>query len=890
MNLMELMVKIGGDTSGLDKAIGGVNSKIAHLGASVLKGTAKTAAALVAGAATGIAAITKSSVSAYKNYEQLTGGVQTLFGTASYEVMQNAKNAFATAGLSMNDYMDAVNGMAASLKQSLGGSVSDAAKYADMAVKDMADNANKMGTSMEAIQNAYAGFSKQNYTMLDNLKLGYGGTKQEMQRLLKDAKAMKAAQGEYVDYSIDSYADIVDAIHTVQMETGIYGTTAKEAATTIEGSLNATKSAWQNVLTTMGTGNASEMKKAIDGLVTSVVGSKPGEGLLNRLAPAVTNAIEGIGTLIQKAAPIISQQLPVLIEKILPPFTNALVTMLQTAIPVLATMLPELISTLAPALIQAFSALVTTLIKEWPAIWAALKDAFNQLWAEIKKALNENFNGLGDTIEEIVNKLIDFAPVILTLVGAFEALSIVGKIGKAFKDVSEDVKVLKGGFDLLSGKLTSLWGWITGTAIPAITSFITAALPVIGVIAAIAAAIAAVILVVKNWDKILDFLKGFGEAFVEVWGEIFDAIGEVLSGIWDAFQSWGDTIVEFWAGVFGGMRDKAVEIWNAVGDFLKGVWSDVTNFFVNLWNGLKDTAANIWNGITSAISDAVTAVWNFLSNVWNNIVNSLTNVWNGIKNTAADLWNGICSTISGLVDGVKTWLSDTWENIKNTASEKWNNLKAAAAEKWESIKSTVRDKIETLKQNLAEKWNTIKQKASETWDNIKSGLSSKIEGLKSTAREMAEGVKNAIKSVWDKAKEWGSELGQKMASGLKSAYGWLKDAASGAANTVSQWLHFTRPDVGPLRYYEQWMPDFMEGLANGIEGNRWRLEEALAGVTGGIDSAVTSVNPTVNTGSTTVNDEVGGGDIIIPFYLDGTLIDERVVKAQQIHDFKSGGR
>ncbi|MFR0798472.1 MAG: hypothetical protein ACLSHJ_06825 [Oscillospiraceae bacterium] len=206
--------------------------------------------------ASGIKSLISGAIEGYGEYEQLVGGVETLFQGSADTVIKNAETAYKTAGLSANDYMETVTSFSASLLQSMGNDTEAAAKKADQAITDMSDNANKMGTDMQSIQNAYQGFAKQNYTMLDNLKLGYGGTKEEMQRLLDDANALNAAQGNYTNYTIDSYADIVDAIHTVQTEMGITGTTALEASTTVEGSISAMKAAYENFVTGLGDENA----------------------------------------------------------------------------------------------------------------------------------------------------------------------------------------------------------------------------------------------------------------------------------------------------------------------------------------------------------------------------------------------------------------------------------------------------------------------------------------------------------------------------------------------------------------------------------------------------------------------------------------------------------
>ena len=249
------------------------------LGAGLLKKFAAAGTAVAVGKLllNGI----KESVSGYADYEQLTGGVETLFKDSADMVKEYAENAYKTAGLSANEYMDTVTSFSASLLQSLGGDTRKAAEKADQAITDMADNANKMGTSMESVQNAYQGFAKQNYTMLDNLKLGYGGTKEEMERLLEDAEKLSG-----IHYDISSYADIVDAIHVVQKEMGIAGTTSKEAATTIEGSMNTAKASWNNLLVGISSGG-SNLRKQTNEFANSVITAT------DNIVPAVSNTVSG---------------------------------------------------------------------------------------------------------------------------------------------------------------------------------------------------------------------------------------------------------------------------------------------------------------------------------------------------------------------------------------------------------------------------------------------------------------------------------------------------------------------------------------------------------------------------------------------------------------------
>ena len=255
----------------------------------------------VAATAAGITALVKKSVDAYGSYEQLVGGVDTLFKESSLQVQRYADNAYKTSGLSANAYMDTVTSFSASLLQSLNGDTKKSAEYANQAIIDMSDNANKMGTSMESIQDAYQGFAKQNYTMLDNLKLGYGGTKTEMERLISDANAVKQANGEMADLSIDSFADVTEAIHIIQTEMGITGTTALEADTTIEGSLNSLKAAWENTLTAFADPDqdiSESLIKLFDSLNIAA------SNLLPRIKESINGVFEAINIVFPELQPI----------------------------------------------------------------------------------------------------------------------------------------------------------------------------------------------------------------------------------------------------------------------------------------------------------------------------------------------------------------------------------------------------------------------------------------------------------------------------------------------------------------------------------------------------------------------------------------------------------
>ena len=384
MNLMDLFVKISVD----DQA----SSQVETIG-SKLKGglatAAKVGAAAVAGAGTAVVAIGKQAVEQYAEYEQLVGGVETLFKQSADTVMGYAENAYKTAGMSANEYMETVTSFSASLLQSLDGDTAAAAEKANLAITDMSDNANKMGTDMELIQNAYRGFAKSNYTMLDNLALGYGGTKEEMQRLLEDAEKISG-----IEYDISSYADIVDAIHVVQTEMGITGTTAKEASTTIQGSIDSMKSAYENFVTGLGDQNAD-----IAELSTKLLESA--EVVAGNLLPVIENILSSIGTMMQEKGPeMIEKFVSYAIEK-LPQIIELGLKMVLSLVKGLANNLPKLVS----SVLDMIATIVKTFVSSIPDIVNVGKQIVEGLWNGIKAMAGWIKNKVSDFVGGIVSSV-----------------------------------------------------------------------------------------------------------------------------------------------------------------------------------------------------------------------------------------------------------------------------------------------------------------------------------------------------------------------------------------------------------------------------------------------------------------------------------------------------
>lgn len=413
----------------------------------------KVAAAGVAAATAGVAALTKEAMVQYAEYEQLAGGVETLFKENADTVMGYAENAYKTAGLSANEYMNTVTSFSASLLQSLDNDTSQAAEKANLAITDMADNANKMGTAMESIQYAYQGFAKQNYTMLDNLKLGYGGTKEEMERLLEDAGKLSG-----IKYDISSFSDIVDAIHVVQTELGITGTTAKEAATTIQGSINATKSAWANLLTGIADENA-DVEQLVNNLVDSA--STAAENIM----PRIEQILSGIGDFVAKIAPTVAERIPQLISDILPKLLQAGMDALAGVAQGIGDALPTLIQCALDAILTFAKGLSQSVPQMFPAVIEIITDLAATLLDNMDKII-EAADGI---ITALIDGLIQGIPALAKAVPklAVAIIKALAKLALNFADAGKSIVEnilhgLKSAWEKVVAWVKNAVGWIKG--------------------------------------------------------------------------------------------------------------------------------------------------------------------------------------------------------------------------------------------------------------------------------------------------------------------------------------------------------------------------------------------------------------------------------------------
>lgn len=564
------------DETGIEKGMSKLKSGIGAVGkAFALVGTA---------AAAGFVAISKSAVESYAEYEQLKGGVETLFKDSSDVLMGYASKAYQTAGLSANDYMETVTSFSASLLQSLGGDTEKAANYADQAIIDMSDNANKMGTSMEMIQNAYQGFAKQNYTMLDNLKLGYGGTKEEMQRLLDDAEKISG-----IKYDISSFADVTQAIHDIQTELGITGTTALEASSTIQGSASAMKASWQNLLTGMAD-PTQNFEQLLQNFISSV------GTFLGNLLPVFTTATQGVLQMVQGLLP----QIPVLFEQMLP----LVIEGVSGIIAGLVKVLPQIVN----AVMETLPQIVTAILNMLPQILEAGIQILLSLIQGLTQALPQLIAMLPEIINTIITVLIENLPLIIAA-GIQLLIAIVTGLSEAIPQLIDYIPTI---IDTFITTLLENLPLIIDCAIQLLVALINGLIQALPKLVEMTPKIIWTIVttLIENLPQLLKAGVQLLESIIKGISSILSKIGEVgkniVEGLWNGIKNAKDWLLNK-------IKSFAHTITDGIKSFF-GIHSPSTVFRDEIGKNLMLGLANGITGNETVVSMAMSRVANGLSN------------------------------------------------------------------------------------------------------------------------------------------------------------------------------------------------------------------------------------------------------------------------------------
>ena len=826
-------------------------------------------------AAAGIGKALSAAISEGAALQQSLGGIETLFKGSADKVKGYANEAYKTTGLSANAYMENVTGFSASLLQSLGGDTNKAAETANMAMIDMSDNANKMGTSMESIQMAYQGFAKQNYTMLDNLKLGYGGTKQEMQRLLADAEKLTG-----VKYDINNLSDVYSAIHAIQENLDITGTTAKEAASTFSGSFESMKASAQNVLGKLALGE--NILPSLHALLKTT-----STFLFDNFLPMVGNIFSGLGLVLTEGISQIASQL------FGDAFGSAVFDQLSRVTGIFETFFDMIFGSLSK---QDNIDILNTI--------GFSEETATQI-VNIADNIRVTFENIGSAIVDVIGIVGDFVGDLLGIKDGEQGVNLLGTafesvtnfIRKASENFSKFTKWLKDSpiaLNLLKSAvvgITSAWAGYKAvmTVIKGIEVIRNATLSItnglmlaqfvrtgalttaeaanaaatmgasgaFGIFNAVLAAnpIGLIVTAVAALTAALVWFFTQTETGQKIWSSFVDWIKQ-------AWQGMADFFVGLWSGISEGastLWDGVVTTWNAYVESLKAMWNAVVTFFSDLWESIKEAASTAWTLITTAVMMVVQPFIDGFMNIWNNISDGLTQVWEGIKmifegawefiksiflgailiiidlvtgnfdqlgvdlsliwegikNGISLIWEGIKTYFSGVVDVIVGYATGVFENFSNVLSTIWEFIKAAASMAWEWIKTTVSNLITGLIQGAQNLWNNFVSFLSSLWENIKSTASAAWAGLKSLVLGFINGLVSGAQTAWNNMKQAVSDLVTKITNifnGIKNINLW--EAGKAILNGF----------LGGLKSAWEGVTNFVGGIANWIRDHKGPIE------------------------------------------------------------------
>lgn len=841
-------------------------------------------------AAAGIGKAFTAALSEGAALQQSLGGIETLFKGSADKVKAYANEAYRTTGLSANAYMENVTGFSASLLQSLGGDTEKAADVANMAMVDMSDNANKMGTSMDRIQDAYQGFAKQNYTMLDNLKLGYGGTKTEMERLLADAEKLTG-----VKYDINNLSDVYQAIHAIQGKLDITGTTAKEAATTFSGSFASMKAAAQNVLGKLALGE--DIMPSLKALAETT-----STFLFKNFIPMVGNILRGLPTVIGT----------VLKEGIAAIFGDGIAKSITDKIYDIYTNVSGVLNALSDII---FGSGDKADNKDFLKSYLGLDEKTASSIVNIGENIRVTFENIGSTIGNIAGIVSNFVSDLLGIAGSKQG---VNAIGSAFESVTGFIKSASGAIknfttwlksnetamavlkSTMAGLLAGFLAFKTIATIKTIISGFTAAIStakgavlafnaaiVANPIGAIAAAIAAVVAGLvwfftqtkigqKIWAGFVSWIKnawqGIADFFVGIWSGISDGAKNLWNGVTDTWNAVVDTIknawngiVEFFSNLWSGITSGVSAAWTAITQTIMTIVQPFIDGFLNIWNGIKDGLSQMWEGvkmifqgawdfIKSIVLGAVLIVLDIITGNFGKLGEDLGLIWQGISDAVSMVWEGIKTYFMGVVSAIVGYGQSVFDNFSNILSAIWDFIKNAASAAWEWIKTTISNLITGLVQGAQNIWNGFMNFLSNLWNSISSTAVNAWNGLKSSVQAIINGIVQGAQNAWNSMKQGVSNLVSGIANifnGLRNINLWdagraildgflggLKSAWQGVTDFVGGIAGWIRDHKGPIEYDKRLLipagKAIMNGLNEGLKNQFKSVQSTVSGMAGEI--------------------------------------------------------
>lgn len=660
-NMNESMKDATNSASKMSSVMKGIGSSAIKVG----KGLAVAGAA----AATAVTALVSKSVGAFADYEQLTGGVETLFGaggrsveeyaqsvgksvsdiqgkydslmSAQNAVLENANKAYMTAGMSANEYMDTVTGFSASLISSLGGDTNKAADYANSALVDMSDNANKMGTDMESIKNAYQGFAKQNYTMLDNLKLGYGGTQEEMKRLLSDAEKLTGQR-----YDISSFADITQAIHAIQTQMDITGTTAKEASTTISGSWGSLKAAFQNVLVGLTTGG-DMFDQSLDALINTAVTF--GQNII----PAIKGALSGVGYLIEGLAPVIGETIPPLINDLAPTLANSAVSLISSLVNGLTQNATQFSECLSNMIIVAVAGISTVV----PQLLDAASKIVSNLMQGLTNSMPQIVNGAVTLVEGLVNGLVNNIPLLI-----MGAVQLVASLANGL--IANLPRIIDAGVNLITGIVSASYSMMPQ-------------------------------IIQNGMQLVVNLAVGLVRAIPQLIAALPRITGAIVKGF------------------------KSVNWFDLGLQLIKSIWGGIKSIGSEMWNGVKEKTSELWGGVKNVVSEKLNNIKSAYDAHGGGLKGATFAAIEGVKEYYRTGYDAINQLTGGKLGEVVNAVGEKMEVVKGKFSEAFGNVKNTVMTIFENIKNGITEKISAAVNKVKEIFGSIADKVSEVWGKIK---------------------------------------------------------------------------------------------------------------------------------------------------------------------------
>ena len=660
-NMNESMKDATNSASKMSSVMKGIGSSAIKVG----KGLAVAGAA----AATAVTALVSKSVGAFADYEQLTGGVETLFGaggrsveeyaqsvgksvsdiqgkydslmSAQNAVLENANKAYMTAGMSANEYMDTVTGFSASLISSLGGDTNKAADYANSALVDMSDNANKMGTDMESIKNAYQGFAKQNYTMLDNLKLGYGGTQEEMKRLLSDAEKLTGQR-----YDISSFADITQAIHAIQTQMDITGTTAKEASTTISESWGSLKAAFQNALVGLTTGG-DMFDQSLDALINTAVTF--GQNII----PAIKGALSGVGYLIEGLAPVIGETIPPLINDLAPTLANSAVSLISSLVNGLTQNATQFSECLSNMIIVAVAGISTVV----PQLLDAASKIVSNLMQGLTNSMPQIVNGAVTLVEGLVDGLVDNVPLLV-----MGAVQLVTSLANGL--IENLPRIIDAGVNLITGIVSASYSMMPQ-------------------------------IIQNGMQLVVNLAVGLVRAIPQLIAALPRITGAIVKGF------------------------KSVNWFDLGLQLIKSIWGGIKSIGSEMWNGVKEKTSELWSGVKNVVSEKLNNIKSAYDAHGGGLKGATFAAIEGVKEYYRTGYDAINQLTGGKLGEVVNKVSEKMEVVKGKFSEAFGNVKNTVMTIFENIKNGITEKISAAVNKVKEIFGSIADKVSEVWGKIK---------------------------------------------------------------------------------------------------------------------------------------------------------------------------